>query len=130
MIDDMNQKRPWGIMLVAVLTIFFGLAEVATGLTHNFLGLISTTQADLATYGAALVGALYAIGGLLLLTMKKWAAKLAMTCLILVILGRIVLVLTGLYPLTSFLQDISIIIGTALAIIFAIYIGLKWKSFN
>ena len=85
---------------------------------------------SLATYGAATVGALYAIGGLLLLTMKKWAAWLAMVCLVLVIVGRIVLVLTGLYPLTSFLQDISIIIGTALAIIFAIYIGLKWKSFR
>ena len=130
MIDDMNQKRPWGIMLVAVLMIIFGLAEVATGFTHNFLGLISTTDLMLATYGAATVGALYAIGGLLLLTMKKWAAWLAMVCLVLVIVGRIVLVLTGLYPLTSFLQDISIIIGTALAIIFAIYIGLKWKSFR
>ena len=130
MIDDMNQSRPWGIIFVAVLTIIFGLAEVATGFTHNFLGLVSTTSVTLATYGAAGVGALYAIGGLLLLTMKKVAAKLTMACLVLVIAGRIVLVLTGLYPLTSFLQDISIIIGTALAIIFAIYIGLKWKSFR
>ncbi|HEV3244983.1 MAG TPA: hypothetical protein VG102_01340 [Candidatus Paceibacterota bacterium] len=126
----MNRNRPWGIMIVAVLMIIFGLAEVATGSTHNFLGLVSTTSVTLATYGAAGVGALYAIGGLLLLTMKKWAARLAMACLILVIVGRIILVLTGLYPLTSFLQDISIIIGTVLAIIFAIYIVLKWKSFR
>ena len=130
MISNMNQKRPWGIMLVAVLMIIFGLAEVATGFTHNFLGLISTTDLMLATYGAATVGALYAIGGLLLLTMKKWAAWLAMVCLVLVIVGRIVLVLTGLYPLTSFLQDISILIGTAIAVIFAIYIGLKLKLFG
>ena len=130
MIGDMNQSRPWGITLVAVLMILFGLAEVATGFTHNFLGLISTTDVTFATYGAAGVGALYAIGGLFLLTMKKWAARLAMICLTAVILGRIALVLIGLYPLTSFLQDISIIIGTALAIIFAVYIGLKWKAFK
>jgi hypothetical protein len=126
----MNQNRPWGITLVAVLMILFGLAEVVTGFTHNFLGLISTTDAMFATYGAAAVGTLYVIGGLLLLTMKKWAAQLAMICLAAVIVGRIALVMTGLYPLTSFLQDISIIIGTALAIIFAVYIALKWKSFK
>ena len=110
--------------------IIFGLAEVATGFTHNFLGLVSTTSVTPATYGAAIVGALYAIGGLLLLTMKKGAAKLAMICLVLVFVGRILLVLTGLYPLTSPLQDVSIIIGTGLAIIFAIYIGFKWKYFS
>ena len=128
--DTSNQSRPWGITLVAILMIIFGLAEVATGFTHNFLGLVSTNTVARATYGAAAVGGLYAIGGLLLFTRKKWAAKLSMACLILVIIGRIALVLTGLYPLTSYLQDISIIIGTALAIIFSIYIGLKWRSFK
>ncbi len=110
--------------------ILFGLAEVATGFTHNFLGLISTTDVTLATYGAAGIGALYAIGGLLLLTMRKRAAELAMICLILVIVGRVILVLTGLYPLTSFLQDISIFIGTALAVIFAVHVWLKWDAFK
>ena len=36
----MNRTRPWGIVIVAVLMILFGLAEIATGLTHNFLGLV------------------------------------------------------------------------------------------
>jgi hypothetical protein len=125
-----NQRRPLGIVVVAVLMIVFGVAEVVTGFTHNFLGLISTSSVTLATYGAAIVGTLYALGGVLLLITKKSAAKLAILCLALVIVGRITLVLTGLYPLNSFLQDISIIIGTALAIIFAIYIGLRWKSFS
>jgi len=127
---SMSQKRPLGIMLVAALMILFGLAEVVTGFTHNFLGLISTASVTLATYGATGVGALYAIGGLLLLTMKKQAARLAMMCLVGVIAGRIVLVLTGLYPVNSFLQIFSIIIGTSIAIIFAIYIELKRSSFR
>ena len=79
--------------------IFFGIAEIATGLRHSFLGLISTNAGALAAYGAAAVGSLYAIAGLLLLTMRKWAARLALGFLVLVILGRIALVLTGLYPL-------------------------------
>jgi hypothetical protein len=128
--DTSSQHRPWGITIVAVLMIIFGLAEVTTGFTHNFLGLVSTNAVALATYGAAIVGGLYALGGLFLLSMKKWAAKIAMVCLVFVILGRIGLVLTGLYPLTSPLQDVSIIIGTALAIVFAIYIVGKWRSFR
>lgn len=126
----MNLNPPWGVTLVAVLMILFGLAEVATGFTHSFLGLISTADVTLATYGAAIVGALYAVGGLLLLTMKKQAARLAMACLVLVIIGRVALILTGLYQLTSFLQDLSIIVGTALAVIFAVYIGQKSEAFK
>ena len=39
-------------------------------------------------------------------------------------------VMTGLYPFNSFLQTFSIIVGTTIAVIFAIYIGVKWKSFR
>jgi hypothetical protein len=126
----MNQHHHRGITFVAILMMLFGLAEVATRFTHNFLGRISITDVTLATYGATGVGALYAIGGLLLLTMRKRAAELAMICLILVIFGRVILVLTGLYPVTSFLQDISIFIGTALAVIFAVYVWLRWDVFK
>jgi hypothetical protein len=125
-----NQNRPVGIVVVAVLMVIFGLAEIATGFTHNFLGLVSTATANASTYGGVIVGALYAIGGFFLLAMKKWAAAIAEGCLILVITGRISLVAFGLYPLNSFLQTFSIIVGTALAIFFAIYIGVKWKYFK
>jgi hypothetical protein len=32
------------IAIIAVLMVLFGSAEVVTGFTHNFLGLISTNQ--------------------------------------------------------------------------------------
>jgi hypothetical protein len=122
--------RPLGITVVAILMILFGLAEVATGFTHNFLGLISTAEATASTYGAAIIGSLYALGGVFLLTMKKWAAMFAEISLTVVVLGRITLVVAGLYPINSFLQTFSIIVGTAIAIFFAIYIALKWKLFR
>jgi hypothetical protein len=124
------QKRPIGIIVVAALMVIFGLAEIATGFSHNFFGIISTASAEASTYGGVGVGVLYAVGGLFLLTMKRYAAVIAEICLILVILGRVSLVVFGLYPLNSFLQTFSIIIGTAIAIIFAIYIPLKWVSFK
>ena len=126
----MNPSRPWGIIIVAVLMILFGFAEIATGLTHNFLGLVSTTDATFATYGSATVGAFYIVGGVLFLTMKKQAARFAMAFLVLVVLGRIALVWTGAYPLTSFTQGAAIIIGTLIVIIFIVYVGFKWASFK
>jgi hypothetical protein len=122
--------RPRGITIIAVLMMIFGLAEIAAGFTHNFLGVISTAGGAASTYGGAGIGALYAIGGLFLLTMRKWAAIAAETCLVVVVLGRISLVVAGLYPVDSFRQTFSIITGTAIAIIFAIYIGAKWKYFK
>lgn len=122
--------RPLGIIIVAVLMILFGLSEVATGFTHNFLGIISTAKATVSTYGGVGIGSLYAIAGILIFSMKKWAMILAEIFLLIVVVGRISLVLTGLYPTNSFLQTLSIIIGTSIAIVFALYIGLKRKLFK
>lgn len=117
------------ITIVAVLMILFGLAEMATGFTHNFFGVL--TASDIAaTYGAVILGALYAISGLLILTMKKKAVTLAMAYLAVVIIGRVGMVLAGLYPTGTLLQNVAITIGTAIAIIFEIYIGLKWNEFG
>ena len=123
------QGRSMGIVVVAISMIIFGLAEIITGFTHNFIGLISTSSNILSTYGASGIGALYAVGGLLLLTKRKVAAKFALACLVVVIVGRIFLVLAGLYPISSFLQSFSIIVGTTIAVIFAIYIALEVVEF-
>jgi hypothetical protein len=69
------------------------------------------------------------IGGLLLLTGKKWAAGLAEVCLAADVGGRVHLVLTGVYPFVG-LAAVAIVIGTALAICFGVYIGLKWSYFR
>jgi hypothetical protein len=80
-----NQNRPTGIVVVAVLMVIFGLAEIATGFTHNFLGVLSTASVAVSTFWGMGIGALYAIGGIFLLTMKRWAAIVAEACLIFVI---------------------------------------------
>ena len=121
--------RPRGILIVAILMILFGVAEVLTGFTHNFIGLVSTTQASMATYLGVTLGAFYSIGGVLILTTRKWAIA-AIVLLALDVTGRIAMVLTGLYPLDSVSQTIAILIGTAIAAFFAIYIGLKLKFFR
>jgi hypothetical protein len=67
---------------------------------------------------------------MLVLTRKKWAAALAVALLIADVLGRIALVATGLFPISSPIQITSISIGTVIAIAFAIYISVKWTVFR
>jgi hypothetical protein len=128
-LGSVNQSRPRGITVVAVLMILFGLAEVVTSFTHDFFG-ISTSRLTLSTYAGAAIGAFYFVGGVLILTRRKWAAALAILLLVADILGRVAMVLTGLYPVNSLLQILAIVIGTSIAAFFAIYIGLKWKFFR
>jgi hypothetical protein len=123
-------KHLQGISIVATLMILFGLAEVMTGFTHNFIGLVVTSMVSLSTYSGVILGVFYFLGGLLIFTKRKWAAIIAIILLAADVIGRIAMVLTGLYPVNSFLQTFSIVIGTSIAIFFAIYIGLKWKFFS
>lgn len=119
MISEMKpmNDRPRGIIIVAVLMVLFGFAEVMTGFTHRFFG-ISTSSVTVFEYAAAAIGGFYVAGGLLILTIRKWAAAFAMILLIADIGGRVALVLTGLYPLGSFQQIFAIVAGMAIAFMF------------
>ena len=55
---------------------------------------------------------------------------LAIILLVLVVGGRIAIVAAGLYPLDSAEQVIAVVIGTGIAVLFAIYIGLRFSSFR
>jgi hypothetical protein len=125
-----SKTRPLGILIVAVLMILFGLAEVATGFTHNFIGQVSTSTAGLSTILGVTLGAFYFLAGLLVLTMRRTAAYIAIVLLCGDVLGRVGMVLAGLYPVDSFKQSFAILVGTAIAIFFAIYIALRLKAFK
>jgi len=124
-----NQSRPRGITVIALLMIVFGVAEESTSFTHRFFGL-STAQRTISTYIGVAIGVLYAVAGLLILSMKRRAAMLGVVLLIVVIVGRIGMVATGLYPVDSFKRILAIILGTSIVAAFAIYIRLKWSSFS
>ena len=127
--QSVSETRPLGIIIVAVLMILFGSAEVVTGFRHEFFGL-TTAQVAISTYVGVSLGLFYFIGGLLILTKKKWAAVIAIILLCGDVIGRIAMVVIGLYPVNSFLQTFAIIIGTCIAAIFAVYIWLRLKYFG
>src|SRR5262249_59350951 len=74
------------------------------------------------------IAACYILAGGLLLTLQPWAALLAIALLVADILGRIALVVAGLYPLDSLEQVVGIVGGTLLAGVFALYVGAEWAA--
>ena len=123
----MDRRRTWGTITVAWLMIVFGCAEVATAFTHDFFGL-RTASGELSTYAGAVLGALYALSGLLVLTKRRPAAISAVLILIVIIIGRIFIVITGLYSIALLKQAAAMAAGTAIAAGFAVYIGLKTSA--
>ncbi len=109
--------------------IVFGIAEVVTGLNHNFFG-VTTTQGSASARIGVTLGLLYFAAGVLTSTMRRWAAWLAIGCLVVDVIGRLAMVVTGLYPTSSVKQVLAIVVGTALAGLFALYIWHKRDSFQ
>jgi hypothetical protein len=127
--DAPTRGRPLGITIVSVLMVVFGLAEISTGLTGNFLDVISATTTAVYTVASVSIGAFYCLAGLLVLTMKRWAAAAAVVLLGADILGRVGMVAAGLYPFKG-MNATGIVGGTAIAAAFGVYIGIRWKTFG
>ena len=121
-------RRPWDLILVAGFTILAGFAEVVTGFSHEFFG-ITTSGVALFTAAATAIGLSYLASGVLMLTMKRWAATVALVLLSIDILGRFLLAVTGLYPTDTAKNTFSFIAGTLIVALVALYVGWKWRSF-
>jgi hypothetical protein len=109
--------------------ILFGVAEVFTGLFLSHHVGVSDANSTAFAYEGPAIGTLYVLGGCLLLSGKKWAAGLSEVCLAADVFGRLHLVLTGVYPFVG-VAAVAIVIGTAIAVFFGIYIALKWRCFR
>jgi hypothetical protein len=120
----MSRTRHVGIIVVAVFAIISGLTEVVVGLTGHTFGILSKDlKPDAAT---AVVGAFYSLGGLSLLTMKKWGAVLGILFISAEILGRMYLVSIGTAPSTGG-DAIKIVIGGVIAFGLILYVSSQWK---
>jgi hypothetical protein len=109
--------------------ILFGLAEAFTALTHHSFG-VTFDDENIAAYAGAAIGILYAAAGLLVFTMNRIAVAGSIVLLLLIIAGRIVMLVAGLYPIDTTRQIVALSAGTAIAAGFAVYIGLQWHRFE
>jgi hypothetical protein len=125
----MASPRKLSITIASSLMIVFGFAEIITGFTHSFFGL-HTAEGAVASYVSAGIGAFYAAAGLAILTMKRRAATLALALLLMVVAGRLAMIATGLYPLSTLRQTAAMIAGTAIAAGFAVFIAVQRSAFK
>lgn len=87
--NTISRTRHVGITVVSIFAIIAGLGEIVVGFSGNYLGILSKDIRP--TTSTAVIGALYSLGGLSLLTMKKWGAVLGIVFISAEILGRIYL---------------------------------------
>jgi hypothetical protein len=116
-----------GLAVVGTLMVLFGVAEVGTGFYVGwFARTFEIPRSPVFTALTAAVGALYFLSGLLVLSMRRRAAAGAIMLLGVIVAGRIALVLTGAYPIDSFVPAFSVAIGTSILVAFAVYVAWKW----
>jgi len=122
-----TEPRVGGLVVVASLSVVFGLVEILTAFTHNFAG-VSTSMGIASEYSTAAVGSTYAIAGLFLFTRKRWGASIAIFFYVADVVGRVVLVTIGYFPVDSPENVVAIILGTGIAAVFGLYTIIKRKS--
>jgi hypothetical protein len=75
----------------------------------------------------AIIGALYSLGGLFILTMRKWRAAIGIFFVGAEVLGRIYLVATGIAP-SSGPDAMKIAFGGAIALALIVYVLSQWRA--
>jgi hypothetical protein len=123
----MNQNRHLGITLVALYAIIAGLGEIIVGLTGNFLGILSMPLTP--TAETVVVGCFYSLGGISILTLRKWGAALGIAFVAAEILGRAYLVATGIAPANGG-DAIKIVVGGIIALGVIAYVWSQWRKFH
>jgi hypothetical protein len=124
--NPISRTRHVGITVVSIFAIIAGLGEIVVGFTGNCLGILSKDIRP--TTSTAVIGALYSLGGLSLLTMKKWGAVLGIVFISAEILGRIYLVTAGIAP-SKGADAVKIVIGGAIALALILYVWSQLKKF-
>jgi hypothetical protein len=123
----MNVNGRIGIVVVGVFAVIAGVGEIVVGITGNYLGILSHSLPP--TVSAIVIGACYSLGGLSILTMRKWGAALGIFFIGCEILGRIYLVAIGIAPSTG-IDAIKILIGGIIALAVVGYVLSQWNKFK
>ncbi|MGA3302719.1 MAG: hypothetical protein ABSC72_05460 [Methylovirgula sp.] len=121
----MQRKRHLALILVGFFAVIAGLGEIIVGFRGNTLGILAHPLAP--SMATAIVGAFYSLGGLFILTLRKWGAAIGVFFIGAEVLGRIYLVATGLAP--SLGPDaVKIAIGGAIALALIAYVLSQWRA--
>lgn len=122
-----KEKYPFSLIATAIFAIIAGIGEVIVGITGNYLGILSKSISP--SLLTAIIGSFYSLGGLSLLTRKRWGAVLGIGFISAEVLGRVYLITVGIAP-SQGIDAVKILIGAIIAVSIIIYIILKWRYFK
>ena len=111
-IDNMKIGEHFGLVAVGIFAVIAGAGEIIVGFTGNYLGILAHSMTP--ALATVMVGAFYGLGGLCILTLRKWGAALGVAFIGAEIAGRVYLVASGMAPSTG-ADAIKIIIGGLIA---------------
>jgi hypothetical protein len=123
----MNTSGRIPIRVVGLFAAVAGIGEIVVGITGNYLGILSHNLPP--TGSAIVIGACYSLGGLSILTMRKWGAALGVFFIACEILGRIYLIATGIAP-SAGVDALKILIGGLIALAIIGYVLSQWNKFE
>jgi hypothetical protein len=114
------------IVKLCIIMIAFSVIEILAGLyfIHKY------NVQSIYIYVLIALDILYIPAGLLLLTLNKRAAALSIILLSVVIVGRVALITTHLYPFSAIGPGIAMIAGILIAGAFIFYLWLQLDRFN
>ena len=116
-----------GIIAVGIFAVVAGAGEIVVGFTGNYLSILTHRMPP--SLATALVGAFYCLGGLSILTLRKWGAALGAAFICAEIGGRAYLVATGIAPATGS-DAIKIVVGGLIALAVIAYVLTQWGKFG
>jgi len=114
-----------GILIVGGYAVLAGLGEIVVGITGNYLGIPATPIPP--SFSTVVIGSFYSLGGLSILTVKKWGAALGVFFIGAEMPGRVYLVITGIAPAAG-IDAIKILIGGVIACSVVVYILTESKK--
>lgn len=118
---------PLGLTIIAVFAVIAGIGEVIVGFTGNYLGILSKSITPSIT--TSVIGAFYSLGGLFLLTRKRWGAIVGIGFISAEIIGRVYLITVGIAPAHG-IDAFKIFVGAVIALSLIIYVLFKWRYFK
>jgi hypothetical protein len=122
-----NRDRGRAFSALGLLMIVFGVAEVVTAFRHQFF-VIQVHDAALFTPLGAVLGLCYVAAGALVLVDRRRTLTLAGALLAVDVVGRVVLVVTGAFPMETLAQTIGMLIGTMLVACFCVLVVARTRS--
>ncbi len=117
-------KRPLGLTLVGCFALIAGLGEIVVGFTGNYLHILARPMPPSISTG--IVGAFYSLGGLFILTGKRWGVLVGVLFVAAEIGGRIYLVSGGIAPSTG-ADAVKILVGGIVAVSVIVYALSHWR---